>query len=179
LPLAEARLTESVKTGSRLLRKSVCKAPWSRGDSRLLVALSVSRSAIATVKLHRVAGPRPGPHELWHRPARPDVLHDCAAAGCCVSTTAFSTRRNSRAANARLDFPRGNNGCLPPGQAKKSHVGPRLPRDIVYYELPRAVIVQLPPPSAGRRYVRVASDILVIAVGTGLVIDAIPDLGRM
>ena len=72
-----------------------------------------------------------------------------------------------------------HNGCLPPGQAKKWHVGQRLPGDIVYYELPPAVILQLPPPSAGRRYVRVASDILVIAVGTGVVIDAIQDLGRM
>ena len=33
-----------------------------------------------------------------------------------------------------------NNGCLPPGQAKKWHVGHRLPSDIVYYELPTAVI---------------------------------------
>ena len=85
---------------------------------------------------------------------------------------------NSGAANARPDLPRSIT-CLPPGQAKKWHVGQRLPGDIVYYELPPAVILQLPPPSAGRRYVRVASDILVIAVGTGLVIDAIPDLGRM
>ena len=72
-----------------------------------------------------------------------------------------------------------HNGCLPPGQRKKWHVGQRLPRDVVYYELPPAVILQLPPPSASRRYVRVASDILVIAVGTGVVIDAIQDLGRM
>jgi Ni/Co efflux regulator RcnB len=72
-----------------------------------------------------------------------------------------------------------NNGCLPPGQAKKWHVGHRLPSDIVYYELPRAVVVQLPLPSPGHRYVRVASDILLIAVGTSMVIDAIEDLGRM
>lgn len=74
---------------------------------------------------------------------------------------------------------RKNNGCLPPGQAKKWHVGHRLPSDIVYYELPPVVIVQLPRPSPGHRYVRVASDILLIAVGTGMVIDAIQDLGRM
>lgn len=72
-----------------------------------------------------------------------------------------------------------NNGCLPPGRAKKWHVGHRLPSDIVYYELPTVVIVQLPPPKPGHRYVRVASDILLIAVGTGMVIDAIEDLGRM
>jgi Ni/Co efflux regulator RcnB len=72
-----------------------------------------------------------------------------------------------------------NNGCLPPGQAKKWHVGQRVPADVVYYELPPAVIVQLPPPSPGYRYVRVASDILLIAVGTSMVVDAIQDLGRM
>ena len=72
-----------------------------------------------------------------------------------------------------------NNGCLPPGQAKKWHVGHRLPSDVVYYELPRTVIVQLPRLSPGHRYVRVANDILLIAVGTGMVIDAMQDLGRM
>ena len=71
------------------------------------------------------------------------------------------------------------NGCLPPGQAKKWHIGQRLPGELVYYELPPAVIVQLPPPRPGHRYVRVASDILLIAVGTGMVLDAIEDLGRM
>jgi hypothetical protein len=71
-----------------------------------------------------------------------------------------------------------NNGCLPPGQAKKWRVGQPLPRDLVYYELPSQVVVQLGP-LPGYRYVRVASDILLIAVGTGLVVDAIEDLGRM
>jgi len=72
-----------------------------------------------------------------------------------------------------------HNGCLPPGQAKKWHVGQRLPGDIVYYQLPPAVIVRLPSPGPGQQYVRVASDILVIAVGTRMVVDAIQDLGRM
>ena len=34
-------------------------------------------------------------------------------------------------------------------------------------------------PPAGHRYVRVANDILLIAAGTGMVIDAIEDLGKM
>ena len=34
-------------------------------------------------------------------------------------------------------------------------------------------------PLPGYRYVRVASDILMIAAGTGMVADAIEDLGRM
>ena len=65
-----------------------------------------------------------------------------------------------------------NNGCMPPGQAKKWHVGHPLPRDVIYYELPPAVVVRIGAPPAGHRYVRVAADILLIAIGTGMVIDA-------
>ena len=71
------------------------------------------------------------------------------------------------------------NGCMPPGQAKKWHVGRPLPRDVIYYDLPPTLIVEFGPPPAGHRFVRVAADILLIAVGTGMVIDAIEDLGRM
>jgi len=71
------------------------------------------------------------------------------------------------------------NGCMPPGQAKKWAVGHALPRDVVYYDLPPRVVVQLGAPPAGHRYVRVATDILLIAVGTGMVVDAIEDLDRM
>jgi len=72
-----------------------------------------------------------------------------------------------------------NTGCLPPGQAKKWALGQALPRDVVYDDLPTRVKSQLGTPPAGHRYVRVASDILLIAVGTGMVVDAIEDLGRM
>jgi Ni/Co efflux regulator RcnB len=71
-----------------------------------------------------------------------------------------------------------NNGCLPPGQAKKWVVGQPLPPTVVYAPLPTALVVQLTPPPSGYRYVRVAGDILMISVGTRLVIDAIQDLGR-
>lgn len=71
------------------------------------------------------------------------------------------------------------NGCMPPGQAKKWQVGRPLPREVVYYDLPPAIVVELGVPPVGHRFVRVASDILLIAVGTGMVIDAIEDLGRM
>lgn len=71
------------------------------------------------------------------------------------------------------------NGCMPPGQAKKWRIGHPLPPDVVYYDLPPAVIVKLGPPPPGHRYVRVAADILLIAVGTAMVVDAIEDLGRL
>jgi Ni/Co efflux regulator RcnB len=72
-----------------------------------------------------------------------------------------------------------NNGCMPPGQAKKWAYGRPLPRDVVYYPVPQPVIVRIGPPPSGYKYVRVASDILMIAIGTGMVVDAITDLGRM
>ena len=71
------------------------------------------------------------------------------------------------------------NGCMPPGQAKKWHIGRQLPRDVIFYDLPEALIVELGPPPAGHRYVRVASDILLIAAITGMVIETVQDLGRM
>jgi len=72
-----------------------------------------------------------------------------------------------------------HNGCMPPGQAKKWQVGHPLPREVVYYSVPAPLVVQIGPPPAGHRYVRVAGDILLIAIGTGMVVDAIQDLGGM
>ncbi len=72
-----------------------------------------------------------------------------------------------------------NNDCMPPGQAKKWAVGQPLPRDVVYYAVPQAVVLQLGTPPAGHKYVRVASDILLIAIGSSMIVDAIQDLGRL
>lgn len=70
------------------------------------------------------------------------------------------------------------NGCMPPGQAKKWTRGRPLPADVVFYDLPPDLIVRLPPPPAGHRYVRVAGDVLLIAIGTSMVVDAIQDILR-
>ena len=71
-----------------------------------------------------------------------------------------------------------HNGCMPPGQARKWELGHPLPRDVVYYEVPQPLVIQLGQPPRGYRYVRVAGDILMIAIGTSMVADAIQDLGR-
>lgn len=70
------------------------------------------------------------------------------------------------------------NGCMPPGLAKKWRMGRPLPRDVVYYDAPRDIVLRFGMPPEGYRYVRVAADILLIAVGTGMVVDAIEDLNR-
>ena len=70
------------------------------------------------------------------------------------------------------------NGCQPPGQAKKWRMGQPLPRDVAYRPVDADVRIRLGTPPAGHEFVRVASDILLIAVGTSMVIDAIEDLQR-
>jgi Ni/Co efflux regulator RcnB len=73
---------------------------------------------------------------------------------------------------------RRGNACVSRAQARRWERGRPLPRDVVYYDLPPKLAVEVGPPPRGQRYVRVGADILLIAVGTGLVIDAINDLGR-
>ena len=66
------------------------------------------------------------------------------------------------------------NGCRPPGQAKKWKKGYPL-RDR-YYDLPDELVIRLPIPPLNHRYVRVAGDILMIAIGTNMVVDALEDI---
>ncbi len=86
--------------------------------------------------------------------------------------------RQFRAGHCPPGLAKKNTGCMPPGQAKKWAIGQPLPSDVVYAELPPSVATRLGTPPAGHRYVRVASDILMITVGTSMVVDAIEDLGR-
>lgn len=67
-------------------------------------------------------------------------------------------------------------GCLPPGQAKQWRKGEPLPRNVIYYDVPRSVVLTLGVPPSGYKYVRIASDILLITIGTSMVIDAMEDL---
>ena len=72
-----------------------------------------------------------------------------------------------------------HNGCMPPGQAKKWQMGRALPADVVIYDLPPPLVVKIGVPPAGYKYVRAGADILMIAVGTKVVVDAVRDLGRL
>jgi len=81
-------------------------------------------------------------------------------------------------ANCPPGLAKKNNGCQPPGQAKKWKMGQPLPRDVSYRPVEADIRVRLGTPPAGHEFVRVAQDILLIAVGTSIVIDAIEDLQR-
>lgn len=84
----------------------------------------------------------------------------------------------ARAGHCPPGLAKKNNGCMPPGQAKKWRKGYPLPGDVRYYELSNDILVRLPPPPRGHRYVQVAGDILMIAIGTSMVVDAVEDLLR-
>lgn len=72
-----------------------------------------------------------------------------------------------------------NNGCLPPGQAKKRYViGQPLPRGIVIAEIPVELSIRIGPAPAGYRYGILDGDLVKLAVGTMLVVDAIEGLVR-
>jgi hypothetical protein len=73
-----------------------------------------------------------------------------------------------------------NNGCLPPGQAKKLWaIGQPLAGTVVFYPLPGPLLMQLTPAPTGYQYVRVANDILLMAIGTRMIAAAIADLSAM
>jgi len=64
-----------------------------------------------------------------------------------------------------------NNGCMPPGQARKWAVGQPLPREVVVYEVPRPVLVTLPAAPVGYRYERVGADIVLVRASSRVVVD--------
>jgi hypothetical protein len=72
-----------------------------------------------------------------------------------------------------------NNGCLPPGQAKKWAQGRPLPSGLPYYPLPGDLLARLAPPPVGYAYIRIAEDVLLMATGSRMIIDAVRDIGRM
>jgi len=70
-----------------------------------------------------------------------------------------------------------HNGCLPPGQARKRYVvGQRLPAAVVVQPLPPVLVTRLGPAPVGYEYVVVDGDVVKLAVGTRLVVDAITAL---
>jgi Ni/Co efflux regulator RcnB len=114
----------------------------------------------------------PPPHHAQRRPAPPP-------------RAAHFEDRHHRAAHAYFLREYGRQHCPPGFSRRGSHCVPgarawsrgrALPRTVVYYDVPTPLLHELPPPPHGHRYVRVAGDILLITIGTGMVIDAIQDI---
>jgi len=71
------------------------------------------------------------------------------------------------------------NGCLPPGQAKKRYsVGRAIPKGVATEPVPAELTIRIGAPPAGYAYAVVDGDLVKLAVGTMLVVDAIEGLVR-
>ena len=96
------------------------------------------------------------------------------------STVRTYYRTEFVAGNCPPGLAKKNNGCLPPGQAKKMwSVGQPLPPTIAYYPLPPVLYGQLTPPPVGYNYVRVDDDILLLAISTRIIAGALGNLGQL
>lgn len=129
-------------------------------------------------------GPAMPPAPMPHAPHLQMPAHPMGP-GAAMAPHFHEVQR--RAVETYFEAPE-HQGYVPPGLAKKrslppGHVrlwqrGQPLPAGVVYYVLPRSLELVLGPPPPGHRYVRVAADILLLAVGTGIVVDALEDLVR-
>lgn len=71
-----------------------------------------------------------------------------------------------------------NNGCLPPGQAKKLwSIGQPLPPALVFYPLPTVLLSTLSSPPPGYQYVRVDDDVLLMITATRIITSLVTNLG--
>ena len=72
-----------------------------------------------------------------------------------------------------------HNGCMPPGLAKKRYtIGYPLPPGVVLGPVPSALVVVLGPPPVGYRYGVLDGDVVQLAIGTAMVVDAIDGLAN-
>lgn len=149
------------------------------------LALSVAAGSLATVSPARADPPG---HAKKERAQGPQG-HKGKAGGNSLSISFQFSDGDRMAVRDYYDHPPGgrcppglakkNNGCMPPGQAKKWMMGRPLPRDVIFHDLPNELRIRLSMPPSGYRYVRIAGDILMIAAGSGMVAAAIEDLAMM
>jgi hypothetical protein len=139
---------------------------------------AVVGSSLALVLLAGVSG------ALADKKEKPDKGKK---AGGVSVTVAFTEEQRGAARGFYVErYGRGNcppglakkgNGCLPPGQAKKRYViGRPLGPGIKWQPVPAELSVRLGPPPAGHLYITLDGDLLKLAVGTLLVVDAIDGL---
>lgn len=139
------------------------------------------RSAVALGLALLLAGAKDTLAEKKEKPGK-----DKKAEGASFAVT-FTTQQRGAAQGWYVEkYGRGNcppglakkgNGCLPPGQAKKRYViGQPLGPGIAYGPVPPELSVRIGPPPPGYLHVSLDGDLLKLAAGTLLVVDAIDGL---
>jgi hypothetical protein len=80
--------------------------------------------------------------------------------------------KEDHAKNCPPGLAKKDNGCLPPGIAKKYAVGQTLPDGVKFSDLPAALLKKLHP-VAGHKYGKVDNDVVLISEATKKVVDAV------
>jgi hypothetical protein len=163
-----------------------CKLNWHRFSPAIFVTMALLATPVFADKPEGKGRGKGRGHEHAEQPAQSHHgkrEHANAHSNYFAARHRMAVRTYFGAEERRGTCPPGlakrHNGCMPPGQAKKWQVGKPLPSGAAFYDLPPALVVQIGVPPPGHKYVRVAADILLIAVGTSMVVDAIQDLGRL
>jgi hypothetical protein len=79
----------------------------------------------------------------------------------------------SRSGNCPPGLAKKNNGCIPPGQAKKWSVGSHLPPDVHIAPLPPALVGTLVAPMPGYNYGYVDGGVVLFGVADRVIIDVV------
>jgi len=85
----------------------------------------------------------------------------------------YYTQQYGHARSCPPGLAKKNNGCMPPGQARKLSVGQPVPAGVTLYSVPQPVVMHLPPPPYGYRYARIGNDIVLVQNQNRLVVDII------
>ena len=88
----------------------------------------------------------------------------------------YYSERYSKAKSCPPGLAKKNNGCMPPGQARKLVPGQPVPAGVTLYPVPQPLLLQLPPPPYGYRYARVGNDIVLVRNENQLIVDIIVGL---
>ena len=139
---------------------------------RLLVALALALSLVGPITLF---AQKPGKQKGKSQERQVSVVFS--------DTQREAVRRYFVTEHGRGNCPPGltkkQNGCLPPGQAKKRYVvGHTLRRGVVPARLPVELSARIGRAPSGYRYGMLDGDLVKFAVGSMLVVDAIEALVR-
>jgi hypothetical protein len=139
---------------------------------RRLVALALASSLVAP---HTLSAQKPKKEKEKAHEAQVTVVFSATQREAARS---YFVKEHGRG-NCPPGLAKKHNGCLPPGQAKKRYVvGHPLPHGIVVEELPVELSVRIGSAPPGYRYGILDGDLVKLAVGTMLVVDAIEGMVR-
>lgn len=69
--------------------------------------------------------------------------------------------------------PNNKGAFVPPGQAKKWAKGQYLPKSVAWTPVPAVLLAKLKPAPSGHQYVAINGQVLLIALATGFILDAL------